>query len=249
MGISPIYWSDELWKVIHKFAFCFPLVPDKDDIDAANNFYSSLQFLMPCEHCRAHYKEYININKIKCNNRRELFQWTLDLHNAINVRLHKPIWNLFDAYLYYSKLLSTIPIPTIPIPISIKNPIENNDKDDKQVDVRINNDKINDNKDDKQDDITINNDQINDNKDYKDDIQIKDDINNKFNTNQNQNIMDNQIIDEKGINDNMKVKYEEIILKMKLDRERTLYLMRYFGLFVIILLVFLILIVYNKNYI
>lgn len=53
--------------------------------------------LFPCKICREHFIELIANNPIKNNSRQELVLYLCDIHNQVNKRLNKPIFDCEKA--------------------------------------------------------------------------------------------------------------------------------------------------------
>lgn len=57
--------------------------------------------LFPCNKCQKHFKKMIEENKIRNNSREELVYYICDLHNIVNKRLHKPIFDCKKAFSFW----------------------------------------------------------------------------------------------------------------------------------------------------
>ena len=98
MGLSPSVWGREAWHFIHAVAITYPVNPTKDDVREYKKFFESLGTVLPCEICANHYKEKIKDIPIKLGSRRELFQWSVDIHNSINKEHGKKIYTYEQAF-------------------------------------------------------------------------------------------------------------------------------------------------------
>ncbi len=97
------YWGNESWSFLHNITFNYPLEPNtKEKI----NFYKYFKYLgnvLPCKECKHHYKilfQYINI-KLFLDDRYSLIWWLFIIHNLINKRLNKQLYdfkNLINRY-------------------------------------------------------------------------------------------------------------------------------------------------------
>lgn len=69
-------------------------------------FLESLQTLVPCPICREHYKSHLVKMPIgpSLDNRKDLFRWTIDLHNEVNKMLGKREYSETEVIQYYSRL-------------------------------------------------------------------------------------------------------------------------------------------------
>jgi hypothetical protein len=103
MGISPNVWGPSAWAFIHLTAMAEPDDFDKTRLVFYKRFFELLQELLPCEKCRQHLKQ--NMTKLKdiekIKSKRELFDWTADLHNKVNEITNKSLMSKEDAYNYW----------------------------------------------------------------------------------------------------------------------------------------------------
>jgi len=103
-------WGRHAWTFIHVMAAHYPENPTNEDKHWCSQFLKSLAFLLPCVHCRKHYKDYIHKHSQEMETsteNRELFvEFLINLHNNINERLVKPVMPLNVA----KQLYTTAPI-------------------------------------------------------------------------------------------------------------------------------------------
>lgn len=84
-------WGPDFWKVIHTIAFSFSDYPTPEEQNAAYNFFTSFQFLLPCSVCKKHCQDKLKTMPPDCRNRDTLSRWSVDFHNEVNLCLNKPI--------------------------------------------------------------------------------------------------------------------------------------------------------------
>ena len=62
--------------------------------------------LIPCPMCREHYKEHLKKLPLSphLDRRDDLFRWTVQLHNEVNVMLKKPIVTETESINFYTRL-------------------------------------------------------------------------------------------------------------------------------------------------
>ncbi len=70
------------WYLLHKMV----KHADTEDHGAFTRFMKTLSVLYPCPHCREHIKEYLESHPVEMSEK-----WMCEFHNAVNVRLNKPI--------------------------------------------------------------------------------------------------------------------------------------------------------------
>jgi hypothetical protein len=106
MNVPPAVWGPFFWMTIHIVALGYPSKPSYTEKRSAKQFFESLANLIPCPVCREHYKKHITKTPISTylDSKKDLFKWTVDLHNAVNMSLGKPMWTVEEA-LAYIKLL------------------------------------------------------------------------------------------------------------------------------------------------
>jgi len=106
MGISPNVWGPSTWAFIHLTAIAEPDNFDRTRLVFYKQLFLLLQELLPCERCRIHLKQ--NISKLKdiekVKTKRELFDWTTDIHNKVNEITKKPILSNDDAFDYWNSI-------------------------------------------------------------------------------------------------------------------------------------------------
>lgn len=88
-------WGLESWSFLHNITFNYPLKPNNQE---KNNYYKYFKYLgniLPCSECKNHYNnlfKYINI-KLFLDDRYSLIWWLFIIHNLINKKLNKNIYN------------------------------------------------------------------------------------------------------------------------------------------------------------
>lgn len=106
MGISPNVWGPSAWAFIHLTAIAEPDNFDRARLVFYKQFFVLLQELLPCERCRIHLKQ--NMSKLKdiekVRTKRELFDWTTDIHNKVNEITKKQILSSDDAFDYWNSI-------------------------------------------------------------------------------------------------------------------------------------------------
>uniref|UniRef100_A0A6C0CRX2 thiol oxidase n=1 Tax=viral metagenome TaxID=1070528 RepID=A0A6C0CRX2_9ZZZZ len=104
MGISPDIWGPNAWTFIHLMVISEHESFDIGRLTYYQQFYEVLTHLLPCEKCRNHLIENLKKNKdlSTIRTKKELFKWTVDLHNAVNLILNKSIWDTEKAYTHWT---------------------------------------------------------------------------------------------------------------------------------------------------
>ena len=106
MKLSSIVWGPIFWLNMHITALGYSQKPTYGDKKAAKDYMESLQFLLPCQTCREHYKVLLSTHPITphLDRREDFFKYTVMLHNEVNKRLKKPIMTEIEALLYIKRL-------------------------------------------------------------------------------------------------------------------------------------------------
>lgn len=92
-NIAPHVWGPHAWKFMHAVALTYPEQPSKEEQQAAFNFFSSLQYLLPCESCKLNYVKELKMFPIEdaVTSKQKLNEWLAALHNSVNERLKKTV--------------------------------------------------------------------------------------------------------------------------------------------------------------
>jgi hypothetical protein len=93
--MHPKFWGNKLWYSIHILSITY--IPENKPYYAV--FFNSLQFVISCLKCEVEFKRYLKRHPPDFTN---LKQWAIDLHNNVNKRLGKKIYNNKEVNkLYY----------------------------------------------------------------------------------------------------------------------------------------------------
>lgn len=97
MGYSPLMWGKEAWQFIHFVAMSYPDAPTEIDKKNYLDFFSSLQYVLPCPTCAYNFKKKMEVHPPNLTNRKALFNWTVDVHNSVNEENGKDILTYEEA--------------------------------------------------------------------------------------------------------------------------------------------------------
>jgi hypothetical protein len=84
---GPDVWGPHGWKFIHYITLGYPSNPTKEDKSKYANFFNSLQYVIPCSICGAHFRENLKNNPINDNilsSKVKLIEWGINIHNLVN---------------------------------------------------------------------------------------------------------------------------------------------------------------------
>lgn len=94
MGLSPKQWGKEGWRFIHYVAVTYQ--PSKKE--EYLQFFQNLPEILPCPVCGSHFKENMEKHPPKMGNAKELFNWSVDMHNFVNQMNGKKVLSYEEAY-------------------------------------------------------------------------------------------------------------------------------------------------------
>lgn len=97
MGYSPKIWGRQAWHFIHMVALSYPDVPTEVDKENYLRFLKSLPHALPCPVCGEHFRENMGKNPPRLENRKQFFEWTVDMHNEVNKLNKKKVISYSEA--------------------------------------------------------------------------------------------------------------------------------------------------------
>ncbi|TPX60750.1 hypothetical protein SpCBS45565_g07438 [Spizellomyces sp. 'palustris'] len=81
------------WRLLHTMAGKFPIEPTIDEQEAMRDFVYLFARLYPCGDCARHFKVVLEANPPDVTTRETISQWACKVHNVVNERLKKPIFD------------------------------------------------------------------------------------------------------------------------------------------------------------
>jgi len=98
-NINPDLWGPHCWKFLNYLATSYPEKPTQDIKNNVKNFINSLKNVIPCEKCREHFQ--LNLKNYPLddnilNNKNNLIEWLIKVHNEVNTRTGKKIFTRSD---------------------------------------------------------------------------------------------------------------------------------------------------------
>lgn len=97
MGYSPLMWGREAWHFIHYVCLNYPYIPTQEDKENYEQFFKTLPLVLPCPHCGNHFLEHMKKLPIRLDTKRELFAWSVDMHNEVNIMNGKKVLSYEEA--------------------------------------------------------------------------------------------------------------------------------------------------------
>lgn len=104
-NINPALWGESYWKMSHYLTMSYPENPSNDDKQYIKQYFELLQYILPCENCRNHYKSNLITYQLTddiLSSRYKLIKWLVDLHNEVNRRTGKEEMTVEKAIECYS---------------------------------------------------------------------------------------------------------------------------------------------------
>jgi len=95
-------WQPVTWIVMHTAANQY----NEQYRDEYINFFEALKVIIPCSICRDHYNGTISKHQFSIHenvNSDKIFNWTVDLHNIVNMMHYKRLWSHQNARDFYTK--------------------------------------------------------------------------------------------------------------------------------------------------
>lgn len=106
LSIPPAVWGPFFWHTMHLAALGYGTNPTLPEKRAAKEFYESLAYMIPCPICKTHYSDFLKKYPItpSLDNRKNLFSWTVQIHNAVNESLNKRQYTEAEGIQFYAKI-------------------------------------------------------------------------------------------------------------------------------------------------
>ncbi|KAI1284249.1 hypothetical protein HDE_12495 [Halotydeus destructor] len=115
-AFEPHYWGPDIWFILH-FLATFANHFSCDKAGMLTFFLNDLAYFLPCHQCSTEWtklchEELVSKKQVWNCESLDIQHWMFDMHNKVNVRLHKPVylWSTFlevDAVIY-SNIIGSI---------------------------------------------------------------------------------------------------------------------------------------------
>ena len=114
VNVKSRLWGPHLWKSLHAMSLGYPETPSPHCKKHYQEFFHSLQYVLPCTSCRRHYARLIKsptsrLGMRQLRNRESLMRWLVKIHNAVNRRKNKKcmsfkqVQQLYNSWVVRSK--------------------------------------------------------------------------------------------------------------------------------------------------
>lgn len=99
-------WGNLLWKYIHNICIIDLETPEENAKETTKiiKILKNIKNIIPCISCKKEWKQYLKtLDDIDIYKRLSLFYWSWEIHNKVNIRLHKPLITYENALNIYTK--------------------------------------------------------------------------------------------------------------------------------------------------
>lgn len=101
-SMLPVLWGNHTWYLLH-ILVAKPI----SNIHEYHTLFYYLQYMLPCEKCRNNYRQHLLALPIP-NTKRNLSEWLINVHNRVNLSIHKPIMNIYEMRSFWNRQYETI---------------------------------------------------------------------------------------------------------------------------------------------
>lgn len=98
--MKPTVWGPHIWRSIHYIALAYPRQPTPEDKANYAAFFHSLGHVLPCSTCSSHFLSLLMqlpLDEAALRDTDALFEWTVKVHNRVNLSLGKPAITAAEA--------------------------------------------------------------------------------------------------------------------------------------------------------
>ncbi|KAF7319424.1 Sulfhydryl oxidase [Mycena chlorophos] len=106
------------WKLIHTMTLRYPENPTQDERDALSSYFHLLSRLYPCGECAHEFQQLLQKYPPQTSSRRSASLWLCSVHNHVNERLGKEIFDCAHLDDEYDCGCGDEPIGTSALPVN-----------------------------------------------------------------------------------------------------------------------------------
>eukprot|EP01015_Nassula_variabilis_P032386 TRINITY_DN7542_c0_g2_i4.p1 TRINITY_DN7542_c0_g2~~TRINITY_DN7542_c0_g2_i4.p1 ORF type:complete len:171 (+),score=19.39 TRINITY_DN7542_c0_g2_i4:65-577(+) len=104
------------WTLLHLMTGNYPVEPTIEDQQKMNEFLHLFGYFYPCKECSGHFLEMLKNKPVRASSREELMAYLCELHNEVNIRLNKSVFNCKLVQLQWGDCGCTCLLYTSPSP-------------------------------------------------------------------------------------------------------------------------------------
>ena len=86
---NPELWGPSTWYLLHVLSYTF----EEKQRKQYERFFNTFKDLIPCPKCREDYNNYIKNKKPDFSSKENFIKWISDVHNHVNQKLGKRVYN------------------------------------------------------------------------------------------------------------------------------------------------------------
>ena len=97
---GPTEWGPFGWKFIHYITLGYPNNPTALDKQKYMNFFNSLQYVLPCSICSAHFQENLKLYPLTyelLSDKMKFIEWGILMHNLVNISNKKKEYTMDEG--------------------------------------------------------------------------------------------------------------------------------------------------------
>jgi hypothetical protein len=101
-NFEPDIWGPHAWFFLETICMGYPTKPTYEEKKIAEDFFKSLQFMIPCDKCRVNFKKHLKESPLTgevLSSRDNLFMWIVDIHNSVHKNKQKSYDDTFKHYM------------------------------------------------------------------------------------------------------------------------------------------------------
>ena len=98
---GPDVWGPHGWKFIHYITLGYPSTPSINNKKQYLDFFTNLQYVIPCSICGNNYKDHLKIAPLTdkiLSNKKEFIEWGIKMHNLVNLSNNKQQFNNAEGF-------------------------------------------------------------------------------------------------------------------------------------------------------
>lgn len=111
---NPDVWGRPMWFTLHNGANYYPEKASQSVAEKMKGFIHGIPYIVPCQKCSIHAREFVNKHEkymdVICEGKRNLFNFFVDFHNAVNKRHGKKCMSYKEASDLYNSKNGAYPI-------------------------------------------------------------------------------------------------------------------------------------------